>query len=85
MGPGGEAMGRSKGLEDVWTTLGIVELDDVCNASGEISNWIEWTMNRIGIIICLCLILINRGNNICSSDFIIVILKLFLVFFELNF
>lgn len=77
-------MGRSKGLEDVWTTLGIVELDDVGNASGEISDWI-FTMNRIGIIICLCLILINRGNNICSSDFIIVILKLFLVFFELNF
>lgn len=77
-------MGRSKGLEDVWTTLGIVELDDVGNASGEISDWI-FTMNRIGIIICLCLLLINRGNNICSSDFIIVILKLFLVFFELNF
>lgn len=77
-------MGRSKGLEDVWTTLGIVELDDVGNASGEISDWI-FTMNRIGIIICLCLILINRGNNICSSDFVIVILKLFLVFFELNF
>lgn len=77
-------MGRSKGLEDVWTTLGIVELDDVGDASGEISDWI-FTMNRIGIIICLCLILINRGNNICSSDFIIVILKLFLVFFELNF
>ena len=61
-------MGRSKGLEDVWTTLGIVELDDVGNASGEISDWI-FTMNRIGIIICLCLLLINRGNNICSFRF----------------